>query len=75
MADGESQGGARYLCHHPEVGDDGRCLTCGACAHDLVLNGSCYLCGAEDVALTNKPLEGEAAGVVPAARLSGPRRR
>ncbi len=68
----QAGGGA---CHHPEVGDDGACVLCGGCAHDVVLNGACVACGATDVALTNKDLGGAAGDVVPAGRLSGPRRR
>lgn len=52
---------------------DGRCQACGACTHEVILNGSCYFCGATDVKATVKPVE---PAVVPAARLvRGPRGR
>ena len=50
-------------CTHPEA-TEGRCLRCGVCLHDVVLNGACVDCGATDIAVTVKPVP-----VIPADRL------
>lgn len=41
-------------CPHLEV-EESRCVACGACVHDVVLNGACYHCGATDIEVTVKP--------------------
>jgi hypothetical protein len=40
-------------CKHPEH-EVGPCPVCGACAHELVLNGACYYCGATDLVIDHK---------------------
>ena len=44
---------------------------CGACTHDVVLNGACYFCGETDLAITVRPVDGAGRdpGLVPAERL------
>jgi hypothetical protein len=53
-------------CPH-DTREEGVCLRCGHCAHELILNGECYFCGTTDldpIALSpKKPM------VIPAARL------
>ena len=58
-------------CRHFEVVDS-VCAACGACLHEIVLNGACYYCGAEGVVVTNKPEPADP--VVPLARLRKPER-
>ena len=61
-------------CDHARVKDDGVCADCGACTHEVIVNGACYVCGETDVVVTVKPT-GEGGGeVVPASRLTGRRR-
>ena len=55
-------------CDHPLVGDDDLCAVCGACPHEVVLNGACFTCGATGVVLDNK--REAAPPIVPAARLA-----
>jgi hypothetical protein len=57
-------------CSHPER-VDGVCRECGDCAHEVVLNGACFYCGAEDVQVTVKPVAESA--FVPTSRLRKPR--
>lgn len=45
-------------CPHVER-DDGVCVRCGHCAHEVILNGACFICGSTDldpIALSNKPV-------------------
>lgn len=45
-------------CPHTER-NDGVCVACGDCAHDVLLNGACLACGATELApRSNKPLIG-----------------
>jgi hypothetical protein len=41
-------------CRHARQ-DDGACLDCGACLHEVILNRACLRCGAIDPPVTNKP--------------------
>ena len=44
-------------CPHA-VREDGICVRCGHCAHELILNGACYFCGTTEldpIALSPKP--------------------
>jgi DNA polymerase II large subunit len=52
-------------CAHLEV-QQSRCVECGACLHEAVLNGACYYCGAVDIDVTVKPA---ATPIIPADRL------
>jgi hypothetical protein len=36
-------------CPHRERDDQGRCVACGDCLHEVVLNGACLYCGATDL--------------------------
>ncbi|HET6612258.1 MAG TPA: hypothetical protein VFG83_09725 [Kofleriaceae bacterium] len=47
------------------AGQDGRCALCGACLHEVILNGTCLACGKSDITTTIKP----ATDVVAAERL------
>jgi hypothetical protein len=53
-------------CPHRER-DEGVCVACGHCAHEVILNAACFLCGTTDldpIALSpKKPL------VIPPAAL------
>ena len=31
-------------CPHTER-HDGRCVACGDCLHEVILNGACFICG------------------------------
>ena len=47
-------------CPHVER-DEGVCIACGHCAHDVILNGACFLCGSTDldpIALSPKKPQG-----------------
>lgn len=35
-------------CPHAER-DTGICTRCGHCAHEIILNGACYVCGTTDL--------------------------
>ncbi|MEO8845950.1 MAG: hypothetical protein ABI591_14910 [Kofleriaceae bacterium] len=35
-------------CNHPER-REGVCTTCGDCAHEVILNGACFLCGTTEL--------------------------
>jgi hypothetical protein len=35
-------------CPHTER-RDGRCVACGDCLHEVILNGACYICGTTDL--------------------------
>jgi hypothetical protein len=35
-------------CSHVER-DDGVCVRCGNCAHEIILNGACFVCGSTDL--------------------------
>ncbi|HWM85647.1 MAG TPA: hypothetical protein VNO33_07410 [Kofleriaceae bacterium] len=50
-------------------------MRCGACAHEVVLNGACYFCGATALEITVKPVvrAGGEAVLIPAERLRRPR--
>jgi hypothetical protein len=54
-------------CRHLEVDEHGACCACGACTHDVVVNGVCYRCGADRPDVSVKPADD---AVVPASRLS-----
>jgi hypothetical protein len=51
-------------CNHPRQ-DDGACLDCGACLHEVILNRACLRCQMMDPKVSNKPTD----GLVPADRL------
>ena len=53
-------------CPHVQR-ENGVCVRCGDCAHELILNGACYFCGTTEldpIALSPKP------DVIPADRLA-----
>ncbi len=55
-------------CSHPDL-QEGYCPTCGLCAHEVILNGACFLCGTTDldpIAMSPKKLD---PAVVPVERL------
>jgi hypothetical protein len=35
-------------CNHPER-REGVCTACGDCAHEVILNGACFLCGTTEL--------------------------
>jgi hypothetical protein len=35
-------------CPHVER-DDGVCVRCGHCAHEIILNGACFVCGTTEL--------------------------
>ena len=35
-------------CPHTER-RDGRCVVCGDCLHEVILNGACYFCGTTEL--------------------------
>jgi len=35
-------------CPHDQR-DEGVCIRCGHCAHEIILNGACFLCGTTDL--------------------------
>jgi hypothetical protein len=35
-------------CPHDER-EEGVCIRCGNCAHEIILNGACFLCGTTDL--------------------------
>jgi hypothetical protein len=35
-------------CNHTER-REGVCTTCGDCAHEVILNGACFLCGTTEL--------------------------
>jgi hypothetical protein len=35
-------------CHHTER-REGVCTACGDCAHEVILNGACFLCGTTEL--------------------------
>jgi hypothetical protein len=46
-------------CAHVERDDSGVCMRCGHCAHDVILNGACFICGSTEldpIALSHKPV-------------------
>jgi hypothetical protein len=48
---------------------EGLCLDCGACDHEVILNGACFLCGTTDldpIAMSPKKLD---PAMVPVERL------
>lgn len=48
--------------------EQGICLRCGHCEHDVILNGACFFCGTTDldpIALSPK----KPPGVIPPSRL------
>jgi hypothetical protein len=52
-------GPGRADCAHPRRDDRAVCTACGHCLHDVVLNGACLYCGADDldpVAMSPKPV-------------------
>ena len=57
MTDRPPPGKGDPTCPHVER-DDGVCVRCGHCAHELILNGACYFCGTTEldpIALSPKP--------------------
>lgn len=54
-------------CPHHER-DEGVCIRCGHCAHEVILNAACFLCGTTDldpIALSPK----KPPSVIPASQL------
>jgi hypothetical protein len=35
-------------CPHTER-REGRCVACGDCIHEVILNGACFICGTTDL--------------------------
>lgn len=55
-------------CSHPRK-HEGRCPDCGACEHEVILNGACLACGTDDldpIAMSPKKVD---PALVPAERL------
>jgi len=47
-------------CPHVER-EEGVCVACGHCEHEVILNGACFLCGTTDldpIALSPKKAQG-----------------
>ena len=53
-------------CAHPER-REGRCVACGDCLHEIVLNGACFICGTTE--LDPIAMSPKKDGLVPADKL------
>lgn len=53
-------------CPHTER-REGRCVECGDCLHEIILNGACFICGTTD--LDPIALSPKKDGLVPAEQL------
>lgn len=54
-----SQPPAPDVCLHP-LKHEGLCPDCGACDHEVILNGACLACGTTEldpIAMSPKPIE------------------
>ncbi|MGE0550270.1 MAG: hypothetical protein AB7O24_26390 [Kofleriaceae bacterium] len=59
------------VCNHPER-DNGICVVCGHCEHDVILNGACLYCGTTDIdPIAISPKKPPA--LIPPARLTKPK--
>lgn len=57
-------------CAHRERNVDGICVSCGDCAHYVILNLVCMACGATDIVLSHKAkLDDNDAPLIPTSRL------
>jgi hypothetical protein len=52
-------------CRH-DRSEEGACLDCGVCLHEVILNRACLRCGALDPPVSNKPTS---PAIVPTDRL------
>ncbi|MGE0867952.1 MAG: hypothetical protein AB7P03_05310 [Kofleriaceae bacterium] len=58
-------------CAHAER-DNGICVRCGHCEHDVILNGACLYCGTTDIdPIAISPKKPPA--LIPATRLTKPK--
>lgn len=44
-------------CTH-EHREEGVCVACGDCLHEVVLNGACFLCGSTDLKVVDRKTPG-----------------
>jgi hypothetical protein len=50
MSDPQNRSNCAHLSRR-----DGVCIACGDCLHEIVLNGACYFCGADETEVAAKP--------------------